>query len=62
MTSGNVVEAVVTAMSARKKNGDRLTRIQYKEIDLQSGWEGCDIRHELTTKAFSNLSPTTKAH
>jgi transaldolase len=37
------------------KRGGRLTPIPFKEIDLKSGWESYDIRHELTTKGIQQF-------
>lgn len=37
------------------KSGNTLAGIQYQEIDLQSGWEHYDIRHELTTKGIQQF-------
>jgi transaldolase len=37
------------------KNGNRLTPIPYKEVDLKLGWESYDIRHELTTKGIQQF-------
>jgi len=37
------------------KNGNRLTPIPYIEIDLKSGWESYDIRHDLTTKGIQQF-------
>ena len=37
------------------EKGTRLTAIPYKEIDLKSGWESYDIRHELTTKGIQQF-------
>lgn len=43
------------AYKAVDKNGKHLTPIPYREIDLKSGWDSYDIRHELTTKGIQQF-------
>jgi transaldolase len=35
--------------------GQRLTAIEYKELDLNAPWESFDLRHELTTKGIKKF-------